>query len=430
MASASDSSDRQDRRVAVVLSGAVARGAFQAGALGQVLSSLPPDWQPSIILGSSAGAINAVLWAVHLDDDAAVTAEQVNATWRRMSSRDVYAGVGLKGLPGAFRDVVLPAFRGAIAGRGDGIRSLLDTKPLSDVVAKEFAAPLTLSAGLLGTVGVVATWMPLGQSGSAGGRSVLFLQERSPGTWAGSTKRALDVERTTLLPAHVLASCAVPAAFPAQPVPGSRPGWYVDGGVRLNTPIKAAVGLGATHVIVVSAMSMTYADRVHPVPMPQPPDVADAASHVMHAVLADRAVEDLLAVEKMNWLVAQAEAQGAVLPRRGSEGNQVRAGTDGDYRRVSVMAVAPKPGELGSLADDAWRARYGCAFSPRGLQENAALGRALRSVGDGQGRSELLSYVLFDEQYFAESIAHGAERARSAFERGWQTTQIVGPWLE
>lgn len=411
--------DDSVKRVAVVLSGAVARGAFQAGALGQVLSRLPADSQPSMILGTSAGAINAVLWSQHQDDDPAVTAASVNATWTRMSNKQVYRPVGWQGLPATLKRVILPAVEG-FAGHGTGIRALLDTAPLQAVVREEFPHPLDLATGRLHTVGVVATWMPMGPgTHSASGRSVLFLQEREPSTWQGSAARALDVERTTIIPEHVLASSAVPVGFPAQPVPGPRSGWYIDGGVRLNTPIKAAIDLGATHVIVVSAMSLRYSQYVPAASHPVPPNVADASAQVMHALLGDRAVEDLLAVEKTNSILAQIPDDLALRSRTSNR----------RYQPVEVMAVAPEPGRLGQLADTAWRSRYGEFYRRRGLGDTAALGRLLRGAGDGQGRRELLSYVLFDEQYFADSIDHGVKRAQVALDRGWQTTEIVGPWL-
>src|SRR5664279_3273254 len=229
-------------------------------------------------------------------------------------------------------------------------------------------------------VGVVATWMPPATTtGSAGGRSTLFLKERQASGWAGSSDRALDVVAGDIIPQHVLASCAVPVGFPAQHVPGAGAGWYVDGGVRLNAPLLPAIALGATHIVMISAMSMHYADRDA---SSRPPHLIDAASQVMHALIADRAVEDLRAVEKSNRLIEQAGD------------NATLTAADGrPYRTVRVVVVAPEPGELRHLAQHCWQAKYASRSALLRLKDNAVLGRLLRTAGDGASYQELLSYV-------------------------------------
>ena len=81
------------------------------------------------------------------------------------------------------------------------------------------------------------------------------------GRWMSSAAR--------LTAEHVVASSAIPVAFP--PVAISEPeqaaAWYVDGGVRLNTPLHPAVGLGASRIVLVSATATTYG------PPPLPTDV-------------------------------------------------------------------------------------------------------------------------------------------------------------
>ena len=56
------------------------------------------------------------------------------------------------------------------------------------------------------------------------------------------------------------ASSAIPAAFPAVEIhDGPGAGWYFDGGIRLNAPIKPALSLGAERVIVVGLNSIAPA---------------------------------------------------------------------------------------------------------------------------------------------------------------------------
>lgn len=89
------------------------------------------------------------------------------------------------------------------------------------------------------------------------------------------------------------------------------------------------------------------------------------------------------------------------------------------YRVLEFLEVSPPPGEMGRLAADVFGRRT------RGLGrltelDNWVLGQALRGAGDGVGRSELLSYLFFDEEYFAESIELGRKTAAAALARGWQ----------
>src|SRR5437667_139571 len=63
----------------------------------------------------------------------------------------------------------------------------------------------------------------------------------------GAERRGIDYVRARLIVDHVLASAAIPVAFPDVHVkqPPGHTGWYFDGGIRLNTPIKPALKLGA-----------------------------------------------------------------------------------------------------------------------------------------------------------------------------------------
>ena len=123
---------------------------------------------------------------------------------------------------------------------------------------------------MLSAVGVVATRIAAPSDstvvGAGGGRSVLFLDGQAAAAYEGDADRALDVVHGPLTPDHVLASSAIPVAFP--PIQLSEPeqsaGWYVDGGIRLNTPLHPAVSLGATKIVLIAATATTYGPRHRP----------------------------------------------------------------------------------------------------------------------------------------------------------------------
>lgn len=401
------------RTVAVVLSGAAARGAFQAGALAVLVPELVRQgFRPSIWLGTSAGSINAVLWGARAHLEPAEAAADVVAVWRGMSADDVYLPLPLTG-----PRLGLQFAAGALLGRGPGTTSLLDTTPLrrtgEDLLHTDLLES-NLASGVLDAVGVVATRMPEEREGdrpgAASGRSVLFLDEHVAGEYAGDSDRALDVVRGPIQTEHVLASSAIPVAFPPVQLP-TPAGWYVDGGVRLNTPLHPAVGLHADRVLLVSATATTYGPPATPGPVGGTPDVADAAAQVLHAALADRTTEDLRALRRTNRLVEAARAVGRpeLLVDDGGR----------PYRTVPVMAVSPPPGAMGRAADRIFGERT------RGLGrltdlDNWLIGKALRGAGDRVGRRELLSYLFFDEEYFSAGVELGRSAAAEALGRGWE----------
>lgn len=404
-------------KTAVVLSGAGARGAFQAGALSVLVPALEREGaRPTIWLGTSAGSINAALWGSLAHRGAEEAAEEVLGLWRRMSDDDVYRPL----LPFSFPRTMAQYGVGALLGRGPGTTSLLDTAPLRRTAADELNVEqlgANVEEGRVEAVGVVATRLPAEVdstvAGTAGGRSVLFLHEHRPGTYKGDPDRALDVARLPVEREHVVASSAIPVAFPPVRIlaPAEASGWYVDGGVRLNTPLHPAVGLGATRIVVVSATATTYA-----APLPNPagssPDIADAAAQVLTAALADRTTEDLLSLRRTNRLVAQVSSANG-------PGKLVRS-SGAPYRRVEVMTVSPPPGEMGRVAAEVFSRRTG-GVGWLTEMDNWLLGRAIRGAGDGVGRRELLSYLFFDEEYFAAGIDLGRRTATDALSQGWLT---------
>jgi NTE family protein len=80
------------------------------------------------------------------------------------------------------------------------------------------------------------------------------------------------------------------------------------------------------------------------------------------------------------------------------------------YRRIAYALVTPaRRRELGRAAEDVFASRYG---GLRGLRDPdfAVLGRLLASPTESRG--ELLSFLLFDEQYIDRLIAMGRRDAR------------------
>jgi NTE family protein len=392
--------------VAVVLTGAAARGAFQAGALAEVIPELQSQGlRPTVFLGTSAGAINAALWGsyAHLPQPEAL--QELLKVWQSMDRSGVLGNPAVSVVRDGLR--LLP---GALLGIGPGLSSLLDTTPLVSTAQRtldEEQLAANIRAGHIDAVGVAATRVPPATAEQwhiADTHTVLFLDSALDTSDVDDPARALRMAAGPVTAEHVLASAAIPVAFPAMPVsgPAGFDGWYVDGGVRLNAPLWPAVALGADRIVLIAAHATKYPQTIIGVPGDRP-DVADAAAMTLHSVLADRVIEDLQDLRTRNRWVRDGTA-----PRR----------TSGDpYRDVPVIAVSPGPGDLAAMAADVLRGKRRTWW--REL-DSLALGRLLRGAGDGPGQQELLSYMFFDDEYFTRQIDLGRETARAALDVGWE----------
>lgn len=391
--------------VAVVLTGAAARGAFQAGALATLLPALSAQGlDPTIYLGTSAGGINAALAGSFAHLPPLESGQRLVDTWTSMGGAQVIRPPVLSLLGDSVRFGA-----GALLGLGHGIVSVFDTAPLQRTATRVLdtaAIAANIDSGMIDAVGVAATRVPPTDMSPdvvrwhmANAHTVLFLDTTLDASQVADPARALRVAPGAVTAAQVLASSAIPVAFPPIEVPGPPDfqGWYLDGGIRLNAPLRPAVALGTDRLVVISAHATAYPEA-YPVGVGEQPDVLDAAALTLQAILADRVIEDLAEIRTRNrWL-----AQGA----------QLCTASGRDLRTVSVLEVSPPPGMLADLAEVA-------LHSKRWDPQAQALQRALRGLGDGPGARELLSYAYFDTDYFTAQIEVGRAAAEQALAAGW-----------
>ena len=141
-----------------------------------------------------------------------------------------------------------------------------------------------IEAGWLDSAAVVA-------SSALTGRSVVF-HAGLPSPPADN-RRGIDYVATALAEEHVLASAAIPAVFPAVHVerPRAARGWYFDGGIHLNTPIKPALELGAERVVVVAVSPI--APGPASLAGERRPDALVAAGQILIGILDNQLIADV-----------------------------------------------------------------------------------------------------------------------------------------
>ena len=370
---------------AVVLAGGGARGAYEAGALSVLLPALATEGRrPTIWIGTSAGAINAAAFASLAHLDPAVAGATALELWREVGARSVY------------RSPLTAGLSAAVSRRPTRAAGLLDTSPLLATLGRLIDwAQLhdNVDAGHVDAVGLVANaW--------ATRRSTVFLEHGVATECPPSdAKRSIDYVSTRLVPQHVLGSAAIPVLFPpvAIAVPASAADWYIDGGVRLNTPIKPALTLAAERVVVVAT-----APGLEPLPNAgdrpgPPPGLAGGAAQLLTITLDDRMLEDLRTLAGRNEQ-ATPDAQ---------------PGDD----KIPWLFVGPPVDDAGlfaHLVDKVLSGEAATGRVRRGPFRRLARRGFGRLLARDPSRFELLSHLCFDPDFIDGAIRLGQRDGRRA----------------
>ena len=218
-------------KTAFVLAGGGSFGSIQVGMLRELVAS---GIRPDLVVGASVGALNGAYFA---GDPTAAGVARLEAIWRALKRSDVFPFT-LRRLAGLF-------FRSASLVDSAGLRRLIE-RHLPYRNLEDAAIPIHIAATEL-----------------LGGAPV----ELSSGP-------AVDA---------ILASCAIPAAFPPVKVGDS---YLIDGAVASNTPIMSAVRLGATRIVVLPTGFACALEA-------PPPSAIATALHALNLLIAHQLVRDL-----------------------------------------------------------------------------------------------------------------------------------------
>jgi NTE family protein len=383
--------------IGLVLAGGGARGAYEAGVLRALLPALAERGaRPSIVVGTSVGALNAAYLATNADRDAAALAENARKEWLSISYSDVLEPfLSLRELATAWR---LPL---GVVDRRVLPYGLLDPAPLRtklEALVDPAKIHDNVAAGHLACCAVVAT-------AAHTNRSVVF-HEGGPDP-QGDDRRGIDYVRARLSVDHVLASAAIPVAFPAVHVaqPPAHAGWYFDGGTRLNTPIKPALKLGAERVIVIGLNSLASAESSQ-----QRADLFDGASQLVQGLLVDPLINDIETLAQINEEVGD-------------------AGAGGRRHLVPYIFVAPRePNAIGRRARRVYDRSYGSARALLGDARDLYLLGRLVGADRNTTRAELFSYLFFAHEFAQELLELGeADASRWLAESHDDGVWQVGP---
>ena len=365
-------------KVALVMTGGGARGAYQAGVLKRIgeLPAVQKYGNPfPIIGGASSGAVNGVGVAVGCDDFRMAT-RALAEVWSNISLSDVFRCDILSQAETSLAWILDLSLGGFIGG--GNAQYLLDAKPFRAFLSQFVDGNRIQSNIKHGHLSAIAIWTTHYHSG----KSYLFIQgKRGHPMW--SRERVITLA-TRLTVDHICASAAIPLIFP--PVPLKTPGgleFFGDGCIRLHEPLSPAIRLGAEKVIAIG-VRWDKPEHQKKARDEQGPSVAETVGVLINAIFLDHLVADMDHLQNINRLLFAKQKD-----RRGS-----CHGTEA-VRPVSCLRIAPSV-DLAEVATQHWNDMPGfIRYFVDSLGRNAAT------------CADLMSYLLFTSKYTGDLVEIG-----------------------
>lgn len=382
-------------RVALVLAGGAARGAYEVGVVRYILEdvarALGRPVPLDILSGTSVGAINACFLAAAADDPH--RALRLVAHWERLRVPHVVR------IDSSHVFGVVRGFFGrprTVAGSG----GILDPVGLQRVVATGINFERihdNLRAGHLSAVTVSTTHI-------ASGRTTVFFDSADDDHVDLGRDPTLVSTKVRMNAHHALASAAIPFLFPAVKLDGE---YHCDGGLRQNVPLSPARRLGASAMVVISPK--------YDSPQPEPVELAAEREagfpspffllgKTLNALMLDRIDNDMSRLSRItDFLDAGTRVYGPGFVD--AIGAELRATTGRAMRPIRAVLIRASQ-NISQLAAEFVRAP---SFAGRATGMVGTLFRRLAEARE----SDLLSYMLFDGEFARTLIDIGRADARA-----------------
>lgn len=398
-------------KIGLVLSGGGARGAYEVGVLRYIRERLKGDNRIDIITGSSIGAVNGAYIAATADRPKA-QGRLLARVWSELNLDEVckFGWSQMRALP----QVLFGKIRSQ-SSHGAQLGGLVDPRAMEALVRTRLPwAGITenLHRGHLSAISCTATEV-------ATGSVTIFVQTASgtlPPHWPSALRQSVVL--TPINAAHTLASGAIPVLFPAVRVGDQL---FADGGLRQNTPLRPAMRLGATRLLIIGLRHKPDAGEFRQIREEAEsafPSAMFMLGKVLNVLLLEKVENDLERIQRMNQILAAgSEEFGPDFAARLAGAMHKDKSTP--YSHVHTVLIRPSQ-DLGRVAFE--------TVQRTGLSRySGVIARWIRWAVQADGarqESDLASYLLFDRDYvqrlidlgYADAARHHAE-LMSLFDR-------------
>jgi NTE family protein len=357
-------------KTALVLPGGGSRAAYQIGVLKALADLLPARASNPfpIVIGTSAGAINATELAIHADRFRVATSN-LERVWRNFEVRQVLDASATTMVKEGLHWLLSMVSGGWLLAPP---RSLFDNSPLRALLNHNFdfsRIEQSIQAEHLHALAISA-------AGYSSSRSMFFFQstpEQQPWTRVRHAGEPAQIDLD-----HLMASVAVPFLFPAVKMGNE---FYGDGSMRQSSPFSPAIHLGADRIMVVATRS-GYRQRAR-VPT-FGPSFGQIFGYMLDALFSDGLYADFERLVQINNIVRKV---GPVVVN------------DRVVKPIEILVVMPS-------RDISEIARKHVQSLPRTLR---VLLRTMGAMNAGGG--ELMSYLMFQSSFTRELIDLGYQDA-------------------
>lgn len=394
-------------KLALVLSGGGARGAYEAGIIHYLRTMLPTNIRSrnfDIICGSSVGAINSCFLAATAENPQH-QGEAAYEIWKNLRPDQIFrrdTKALFEFLTRGGGGILLNLLRRSRPKKGAShFQGFLDTTPFLPFLEQAIPWPQitkNIDRGVLQALSVSTTNVFTG-------RFELFVQKRPEVEYTGE----YITHFTPIEPIHAKASAAIPIIFPTVLIGGIA---YTDGGLRLNTPMSPAIQLGADSIFMVGLHHRASGEKVpsHGI-RGQQPSLGQVLGRVMNSIFLDRTQYDMEQLERINRVIDWGEMLygkkflndlNRMIVKKKIRGDIANRG----LKRLNVFRIRPSEdiGELFSHIFQRQRDKHFTLFEKFMLR--------LLDI-DPTGGIDFLSYIGFLPEYLSKLLELGFEDARS-----------------